>query len=397
MSTTPIVRVRRTLDSLQKLTAPWLSTLLRTAPTLAKYLIFLVVLLNIRAWPLAWHFRIFRPVFKRRFELLSVRFWTALKTKAEKEKADARWLESITPVGEQPFSMVVPYKTWVGIDDSDFNGHLSNSSYAKTLDAARFKTALEMFTTFFRAGGWMPLAATHYHFIQEIPMLSSYEVRTSIGAWDQKWFYLISKFVRPKPSGAGRGERQSPPKIVASPQTEPSTESITSLRMPGADAISTIATPFPNITPTATSASENTELALKAVSAGLVSSEEPDGATVHTIVVSQLCFKVGRITVPPAIVLASNGFSVPPEEGLTPYSLSNPPPHWEKVKKLASKPVGGSMRQLRNFMKGEWKDVPEEERWWKEALGGAVEVQRRANLTAIEGLRRGMDGVRSIV
>jgi hypothetical protein len=58
--------------------------------------------------------RIFRPVFKRRFELLSVRFWTALKTKAEKEKADARWLESITPVGEQPFSMVVPYKTWVG-------------------------------------------------------------------------------------------------------------------------------------------------------------------------------------------------------------------------------------------------------------------------------------------
>jgi len=55
------------------------------------------------------------------------------------------------------------------------------------------------------------------------------------------------------------------------------------------------------------------------------------------------------------------------------------------------------MRQLRNFMKGEWKDVPEEERWWKEALGGAVEVQRRANLTAIEGLRRGMDGVRSIV
>lgn len=54
------------------------------------------------------------------------------------------------------------------------------------------------------------------------------------------------------------------------------------------------------------------------------------------------------------------------------------------------------MRQLRNFMKGEWKDVPEEERWWKEALGGTVEVQRRANLTVIEGLRRGMDGARII-
>jgi len=38
----------------------------------------------------------------------------AFKTEEEKEKADARWLESITPVGEQPFSMVVPYTTWVG-------------------------------------------------------------------------------------------------------------------------------------------------------------------------------------------------------------------------------------------------------------------------------------------
>ena len=28
---------------------------------------------------------------------------------------------------------------------------------------------------------------THYHFIREIPMLASYEVRTSIATWDQKW------------------------------------------------------------------------------------------------------------------------------------------------------------------------------------------------------------------
>ena len=57
---------------------------------------------------------------------------------------------------------------------------------------------------FFRADGWMPLSGkfytkiiyydiliffkgTHYHFIREIPMLSCYEVRTSIAAWDQKW------------------------------------------------------------------------------------------------------------------------------------------------------------------------------------------------------------------
>ncbi|KAJ7469112.1 hypothetical protein FB451DRAFT_1400683 [Mycena latifolia] len=30
-------------------------------------------------------------------------------------------------------------------------------------------------------------AATHYHFIREIPMVSRYEVRASIGAWDDNW------------------------------------------------------------------------------------------------------------------------------------------------------------------------------------------------------------------
>lgn len=29
--------------------------------------------------------------------------------------------------------------------------------------------------------------ATHYHFIREIPFLARYQIRLSIGAWDQKW------------------------------------------------------------------------------------------------------------------------------------------------------------------------------------------------------------------
>jgi hypothetical protein len=33
----------------------------------------------------------------------------------------------------------------------------------------------------------MPLAATHYYFIREIPTFASYEVRMSVQAWDQKW------------------------------------------------------------------------------------------------------------------------------------------------------------------------------------------------------------------
>ena len=64
-----------------------------------------------------------------------------------------------------------------------------------------------MFPMFFRAGGWIALAgmyrsvgpptwtlpdhhfqpATHFHFIHEIPMFKSYEIRTNLAAWDQKW------------------------------------------------------------------------------------------------------------------------------------------------------------------------------------------------------------------
>ena len=44
---------------------------------------------------------------------------------------------------------------------SDFNAHLSNSSYPRVLDAARFRAAIRIAPTFFRAGGWMPLAGEY--------------------------------------------------------------------------------------------------------------------------------------------------------------------------------------------------------------------------------------------
>jgi hypothetical protein len=111
---------------------------------------------------------------------------------------------------------------------------MSNSSYAKTLDTARFEFALVTFLNVFHAGGWVPLGgaffsflfgscafsacppatfapflvfrlsviwpithrnklkpnpppATHYHFIREIPVFARYEIQTVIGAWDDKW------------------------------------------------------------------------------------------------------------------------------------------------------------------------------------------------------------------
>jgi hypothetical protein len=49
--------------------------------------------------------------------------------------------------------------------------------------------------------------------------------------------------------------------------------------------------------------------------------------------------------------------------------------------------------RYRAFLRGGWR---EGERWWEEALGGSLEEQRRANLGVLEGIRRGMEVVRSL-
>jgi hypothetical protein len=145
---------------------------------------------------------------------------------------------------------------------------------------------------------------------------------------------------------------------------------------------------------------------MKALSARFAHTPEPDGATLHCVHISQICFKIGRVTVPPTIVLASNGFSSPPSpppppassgtkiqaNKVVPYSHANPPPHWARVKALRCKPEG-SMKAYVEFLKGGWRDVPEGERWWEEALAGPVEERRRAQMRALDWMRNGMEMV----
>ena len=118
--------------------------------------------------------------------------------------------------------------------------------------------------------------------------------------------------------------------------------------------------------------------------------QEHDGAILHTIAISRLCFKIGRITVPPAVVLALHGFSKSPTHG-TSYSHENPPPSFIQAKKIMSKLHGGNTKRLRDFLKDGWREVPSGQRWWEDALGGSVEERRKARLGAMEQLRRGME------
>lgn len=129
--------------------------------------------------------------------------------------------------------------------------------------------------------------------------------------------------------------------------------------------------------------------------AQLVPTEEPDGATLHCISVSELCFKIGRLTVPPALVLACEGFcgAPMPTSGTKPYSLANPPPSFVAAQAMQKKDSAkGHLKTLQTFYRGGWRDVPEGERFWEVALGGEIEERRKRNLDIINGVRTGMDG-----
>ncbi|KDQ50801.1 hypothetical protein JAAARDRAFT_41745 [Jaapia argillacea MUCL 33604] len=364
---------------------------------LIKSIAVLLILLNIRSFPLAWHFVVFRPVFAMRFQHLSLGLRNLFKSKREKEIATERWLEGLAPVGADPFELTTIYPAYAGIDDCDFNWHLSNSSYAKTLDGARFKAALAMFPQLFPAGGWMALGATHYHFIREIPMFSKYEVRLSLGSWDSKWIYVIIRFVTPKNKKAKHqkesiGRDQSVPVVslhtVASPSSLPTT-------------------PSDPIIPDPTALKSNAAVAdkMKQLAAAQMQMDEPDGATLHCLSISQLCFKHGRVTLPPSIIFALNGFCLPPaptyadaafangDAKVRRYSLTNLPPHWDDVRSMLAI---SNRRKLREFLRGGWRDVPEGERWWDEVLGGEIEEKRRERLEVVSLVRKGMEGSRDL-
>ena len=114
----------------------------------------------------------------------------------------------------------------------------------------------------------------------------------------------------------------------------------------------------------------------------------PPGAVVHCIAVSQYCFKHGRVTVPPSVVLPSLGFDATPEK-------------WERflrMRGMARDPsdptanVGVDITEqgkerMKSFHRGGWK---EEGDWWR--LPEEVERKNKGRAEWLGKLREGMMG-----
>ena len=69
------------------------------------------------------------------------------------------------------------------------------------------------------------------------------------------------------------------------------------------------------------------------------------GATLHCVAISQYCFKIGRLTVPPPIVVGISGFGVSKE---SPVTMER----WGRAKRLRQN------GQMRRFLKEGWKGSP---------------------------------------
>ncbi|KAF7362518.1 hypothetical protein MVEN_00599600 [Mycena venus] len=306
--------------------------------------------------PFSWHFRLFRPLVFLKIRLLLFKAELLLYPKDKRSEIEQMWLESLYPLGVEPFDREVVYKTWATLDDCDFRLHISNSSYAKNLDACRLKSAVASLPGFIRAGGWIGLGGLHFLFLSEIPLFARIEQRVRFASWDNKWMYVIVRVVTlPTAAQKKKGERFAKEQTVR----EDSPSSIHG----------------PSI--------------LELPQRFRPDAVEPDGAIVHCIAISDMVMKIGRVTVPPALAFACEGFSKPSPDPSAPYSATKPPPHWKHVQAIWK---SGGAKAMRDFLSGGWKSVPEKEKWWDDALSGPVESKRLDNLKMVRGIRAGMEG-----
>ncbi|KAF5320554.1 hypothetical protein D9611_010687 [Ephemerocybe angulata] len=383
----------------------------RAGLRIARWVLAIILVLNVKSWPILWHVRLSRPVVR----VLLRDFWHRLRVKfssrAVGHRLEDKWLDTVPLVGMNPFEYQGVYRTRATFDECDYNIHLSNSSYAKVLDISRFEALVQLFPLLFRSGAGMALGASHFHFIREIPAMQKFEIRTTIGSWDRKWLYLVSKFVTQSAS-------TSKPHFQ-SRDTHPPYSSQCTSEVQYSNNTATPQSPDVSPSPTTSSSSESLFDAIhdpssSSSSISLPSSPsksnffyEPDGSLVHTVVVAKLCFKAGRLSIPPSIVLASNGFNTPTSSRRVTLSSSldsRPqlalPSHWAKLKRIASPTHGGSIAKLYAFYRGGWRDAQDvntgSELWWETALGGYVEVHRSAALTDLRGLQEGLECARSL-
>ncbi|GHJ86141.1 hypothetical protein NliqN6_2543 [Naganishia liquefaciens] len=298
-------------------------------PKPVKYLALVLLLFNAKSWPFVWHVKLWWPAIWGHIQAkrkgLKPYYWNLglFTTEDKKDPKVQKMIQSDPFKGEKfvDFSKVVSRKKCHAYyDDCDYNKHLSNSSYAKNLDYARMQACVEAFSPFFAPGGWMALGAGSYQYLKEIPMLSDYEIHLSVGGFEEKWLYLVAEFVSYPKRGASsrKSDKSTPPKPTSALQAESSDSKHPAVQSVMNDVLS------------------------GSITKRVAQQVRSDGSVLHCLAVSSYCFKIGRLTVPPRVVLSFCGYG----------DASN----WDRAEKL----ITGSTDRGKKWLQGGWKDEAEE-------------------------------------
>ncbi|PWN44052.1 hypothetical protein IE81DRAFT_345994 [Ceraceosorus guamensis] len=294
----PDYRLRRPLRVLStpSLLAPYLPAILKSGPpALVQRIIAILLLFNIRSFPLFWHIRVFLPAvwarFKARPSIHPLLPWISSSKHATTQPGTSPALRlDALPLGKDIFNDVETYTCRAWPDDCDWNLHVSNSAYSRALDYARMSFLSSRILRFHFDGGWMALGGAALTFHKEIPFMAKYEIRMQVASWDDKWFYVLARFVSPAKGHARtrqagvRKRSRSAQNLkamlidVAQPQGKPP------VRPPKPD--------------------EEQEAGLQE---GEVE-QSLEGRTIYATAVSRYCFKSGRRTIPPWLVVATSGY-----------------------------------------------------------------------------------------
>ncbi|OJD14848.1 hypothetical protein AJ78_04852 [Emergomyces pasteurianus Ep9510] len=195
---------------------------LRQLPSWRNFAI-LLILVNLKSLPFAWHARVFFHLFKN----LNFHRHTHPKLKEKFKKQTGN-------VGAHPLFAPVSVMSHTSLMETDYNLHKSNSTYFSDLDISR--TALvtnvctpgleicrreldkEVDTSNGGSNGKgkgkkkypgklsVLLGSVYCSFKKEIPPYELYEMQSRIAGWDEKWLYVITYFLRP---AKRKGERKT--------------------------------------------------------------------------------------------------------------------------------------------------------------------------------------------
>ncbi|KAG9248123.1 hypothetical protein BJ878DRAFT_82971 [Calycina marina] len=166
-----------------------LSVLSKTA--LAFGLLFVTT--NVKSLPFVWHIRCFNGLIKHLHR--SPHVWEG------DSRGPAAIFQPIITASHAPLL------------ECDFNGHKSSSTYLTDLDVSRLHLISCLFGQGIKALGSRPvtgpkgdrvngklsfsLGAIECSYRREIKPYGKYEMWTRVIAWDRKWLYIVSHFVKP--------------------------------------------------------------------------------------------------------------------------------------------------------------------------------------------------------